>query len=192
MSLRLAIVPALLLAGCLAPGVSETSRVWELPRPEHAGPPVKVFLPSELRTPRVVATDASGARVDRDLDRWAEPLHAGMARLISGHLLLGLPIRAATVEFRTLRVSAAGHYELEAAYRITTWSFEGGPDLEMEGAVTCTLDGGDKAPRKGLEEAVWAYAYAAKTVADHIRSDYLRKANGEVAKPVPAVTVPGK
>lgn len=186
------LVLASALAGCLSPGVSDTSRTWELPRSEHAGPPVKVFLPPELRTPRIVAADTSWNPVSRDFDRWGTPLGEAMARRISGHLLTGLPIRKATVEFRNLRVNAAGHYELEAAYRVTTRSFEGGPDLEMEGVVKRTLGGDSGKGREGVEEAVLAYAEAARTVADQIRSDYLRKANGEVAKPVPAVTVPGK
>jgi hypothetical protein len=184
-----ALLACLALAGCLSVGGSDEPRLWELPRPEQPGPPVRVFLPLELRTPRVVAADASGAPVARDFDRWALPLHESMARLISEQLVIGLPVRRATVTFQTLRVNTKGDGELAATYRVTFWSFVGGPDIERDGRVDASLGGGEGGR---LEDAVAAYAWAARAVAKRIRSDYEQAAEAEVAKPTPAVTVPGK
>jgi hypothetical protein len=177
------------LGGCLPVGDSDAPRLWELPRPEHEGPPVRVFLPVDLRTPRVVAADPSGAPVARDFDRWALPLHESMARIISEQLVIGLPVRRATVNFQTLRVNTKGDGELAATYRVILWSFVGGPDIERDGRIVASLGGGEG---EGLEDAVTAYAWAARTVAKRIRSDYEQAAEAEVAKPASAVTVPGK
>jgi hypothetical protein len=183
------LLACLALAGCLPVGDSDPPRLWELPRPEHEGPPVKVFLPVELRTPRVVAADPSGALVMRDFDRWGMPLHDAMARILSEQLVIGLPVRRASVNFQTLRVNTKGDCELAATYKVTFWSFAGGPDIAREGRVNASLGGGEG---EGLEDAVAAYAWAAKTVAKRIRSDYEQEAEAEVAKPAPTVTVPSK
>ncbi len=189
MTRALLLLACLGLGGCLPVGDSDAPRLWELPRPEHEGPPVRVFLPVDLRTPRVVAADPSGAPVARDFDRWGMPLHEAMARIVSEQLAIGLPVRRASVTFQTLRVNTKGDGELAATYRVVLWSFTGGPDIEREGRVNASLGGGEG---DGLEDAVTAYAWAARTVAKRIRSDYEQAAEAEVAKPAPAVTVPAK
>ncbi len=186
----LAIVPALLLAGCLAPGVSETSRAWQLPRSEHAGPPVKVFLPSELRTPRVVAADTSGARVERDLDRWESPLPAALGDLISAALPDDAGIRSVVVEFRSLRVDARGGLSLSADYRLTLRRGAEGSEFPLSGTLSHAV--AEQAGEGERERILAAYADAARAVGTHLADILANEANGEVAKPAPAVTVPGK
>ena len=185
--------PLLLLLGCVAAGTSEGSRFWALPKPENLGPKVRVFLPVELRTPRVVTFDASGAPVNRDLDRWATPLASALAGLISEELLIGLPVREAVVEFRELRVQAGGDVAIAASYRMTVWSLEGGPDVTLEGRTRGFIyqgnSGGDETE---TERIVGAYASAARMLAADMRKAFDRQDEDGVAKPEAAVTVPGK
>lgn len=190
----LATLPVLLLLGCLAPGTSDAPRVWNLPDPEHRGAPVRVFLPLELRTPRVVAGDIAGAPVARDFDRWGRPLAGSLGGLISGHLLAGLPLREAVVEFRTLRVDASGRFRAAGSYRLTTFSLPDGPDREIEGTFDLFLlaRSGDSGPGSDRERIVDAYAGVAKAVADDMRGDVEREAQGEIANPAAPSTVPTK
>ena len=181
-----------LLTGCLAPGTSETSRLWSLPPAASAGPKVRVFLPAELRTPKVVAGDASGAPVHRDLDRWATPLAEALAGLISEELLIGLPVREAVIDVRKLRVDARGDAAVEASYRMTVRSFEGGPDITLEGIRTFRIHKGADSGETEKQRILGAYESAARLIAEGMRKDYDRQSNGEVAKPSEGVTVPGK
>lgn len=192
MKASLSIVLICLLAGCLAPGTSDTSRLWSLPPAATAGPKVRVFLPAELRTPRVVAADASGAPVSRDLDRWATPLAEALAGLISEELLIGLPVREAVVDIRKLRVDANGDAAVEASYRMTVRSFEGGPDITLEGIGTFRIHKGADSGETEKRRILGAYESAARLIAEGMRKDYDRQSNGEVAKPSAGVTVPGK
>lgn len=190
MSRATVIFLATLLAGCLAPGTSDASRAWNLPSAEQVGPKVRVFLPTELRTPRVVAGDAVGTPVARDLDRWSVPLHTGLEELISERLLIGLSIRDVVVEFRMLRVDAGGNCRVIADYRANTWSFVGGPDVEIKGIVIAEISGISGESER--ERIVQGYVDAARTVANRIREDYEQQGKGEVAKPPAPVSVPGK
>ena len=189
MSRALLLLACLLLAGCLAPGRSEASRIWELPRPEGTGPSVKVFLPAELRTPRVVADDTQGPHVIRDFDRWGTPLHEALARLISGHLRIEPSVRSAVVEFRVLRVDTSASMEIAADYQVAIRTSSGEPDLVRQGKIALNQKGDKDA---GLETAVATYAAVAQAVTDAIRSELAEAANGEVAKPAAPVSVPAR
>ena len=193
MSRVLAIATGLILAGCLVPGTSESSRLWDLRAPANAGPKVRVFLPVELRTPRVMAADPSGAPVNRDLDRWATPLASALAGLISEELLIGLPVREAVVDFRRLHVEADGDVAIEVSYHMTVRSFEGGPDVTLEGGMRGFIHAGTSGDvETEKERIVGAYESAARRVAADMRKAFDRQSNGEVAKPTEGVTVPGK
>ena len=181
-----------LLAGCLSPGISETSRLWSLPPAATSGPRVRVFLPVELRTPKVVAADGSGSPVHRDLDRWATPLAEALAGLISEELLIGLTVREAVVDFRKLRVDASGDVAIEATYRMTVRSFEGGPDVTLDGSTGGFIHKGGSDDETEKARILGAYESAARMVAADMRKAFDRQDEDKVAKPAPAVTVPGK
>jgi hypothetical protein len=184
------LILATALAGCLSPGVSDASRVWELPKPGPAGPPVKVFLPSELRTPRVIATGDTGAWVARDLDRWASPLPSALGRLIAAELPADAGIRSALVEFRTLRVDARGGLSLVADYRLDLRRGADSSAFTLSGNLT--HDVAEHAGEGERRRILAAYAGAARAVGTHLAGSLRGETNGEVAKPAPGVTVPGK
>lgn len=188
MSRVLAIVLGLALAGCLAPGDSELTRTWSLPVPAGTGPKVQVFLPAELRTPRLVAGDAEGRPVPRDLDRWEKPLSQAMARTISAGLL-DAGLSRVIVELEELKVDAAGRFRAVYRATLTLSGPPGVPDLEWKvggGSAGITSEG-----EEGVDRAVRAYAAAAQTLAADILVA-LRVAKGEIANPDAAVTVPGQ
>lgn len=188
MSRALLLALAAYLTGCLVPGSSETSHLWSLPETSQGDANVRVFLPAELRTPRVVAADAGGAALPRDLDRWETPLSSGLARHLAAGLR-GLGLREAIVRVEALRVDTAGGFHGSFRAQLRLDRPPGTPDLELAtaGSFTGETDVGER----GLGRAVGAYAAAAAAMSAEIGAA-IREAKGEVAKPVPAVTVPGK
>jgi len=185
--------PALLaliacLAGCLVPGSSDTPRLWSMPEAPAGDAPVRVFLPAELRTPRVVAGDADGLARARDLDRWEVPLASGLARQLAADLR-GLGLRETIVRVEELRVDTAGNHRGRFRAQLRLARPAGTPDLEL--AVAGSVSGSTEHGEAGIDRAIRAYAAAATAMAGEIAAA-VRESKGEVAKPVPAVTVPGK
>ncbi len=176
------------LAGCLNPGASEPARLWSLPPTAEGDAVVRVFLPSELRTPRVIVADDEGRPVHRDLDRWETSLADGLARHMADSLR-GSGLRQATVEVEELRVDETGRHAVRFRARASLAREDGAPDLEL--AVAGSTQGATEAGDEGLARAMRAYAAAARAMAGEIRAA-IEEAKGGVAKPAPAVTVPGK
>jgi hypothetical protein len=73
---------------------------------------------------------------------------------------------------------------------MTTWSFPGGPDVEVEGSAVADIPGSAEGTER--ERILAGYAAAAERVAAAMRGDLARTSNGEVAKPAPGVTLPGR
>lgn len=102
---------ALVLTGCLSPGTSATSRLWEFPAvAQTSSARIKIVLPSSLRRPTVVTTEAE-ARTIHDLDRWSTPLGEALARQVAAHLH-DLPIREVVLTIERLDVALDGKVEL--------------------------------------------------------------------------------
>lgn len=102
---------AFILTGCLSPGTSATSRLWEFPAvAQTSSARIKVVLPSSLRRPTVVTTEAE-ARTIHDLDRWSTPLGEALARQVAAHLH-DLPIREVVLTMERLDVALDGKVEL--------------------------------------------------------------------------------
>lgn len=176
------------LAGCLNPGASEPARLWSLPPASPGDATVRVFLPAELRTPRVVVGDKKGLPVHRDLDRWEAPLADGLARHMAS-VLRGAGLRQVVVEIGELRVDETGRYAGRFRASVLLERGDGVPDLEI--AVEGATQGSSETGERGLPRAMEAYASAAAAMGGDIRAA-VDEAKGEVAKPAPAVTVPGK
>ena len=190
MSRAAALGVVLLLAGCLSPGESDRSAVWELAHTKRASTVrVTVMLPPELRRPTVVTHDGN-RWVNHDLDRWAAPLGEAMARKISQDLD-GQPVQDVVVDIQRLEVGMRGELGLTFAAKMRLM-----PAPDAAGAPFTVLGhpadlGQADDVAQTVEDAVSTYTIAASMIAQQI-AEAVAKEQGGVAKPPATVTVPGK
>lgn len=187
---RLLLLASFALAGCLSPGTSDPSTIWELNAVDKPGTAkVRVLLPSALRRPTLV-TQAGAELTHHDLDRWGTPLNEAMARTLSAELD-GLPVISATIDVRELRVGMSGSGEASFVAQI---ELDAGPNnptrrIEVKKGVVVELHAAKSSQR--LKAACAGYATLTASIASRIR-DAVAEEQGEVAKPAPSVTVPGR
>ena len=188
------LLATLLLAGCLSPGDSAESRLWDFPASERAATArIKVQLPAALRRPTVVTVDHGQTRL-HDLDRWSAPLAESLAQAI-GARLANQPIHEAVIDIQRLDVSADGDAQLLFTARVTLLSSQGdrGPEITVASKLQHLANAHtETAAKPSLDTAMAAYrnrvpAEIAVRIAAEIAND-----QGGVAKPPAAVTVPGK
>ena len=188
---RIAALLCLTLGGCLSPGTSEESHTWELAEARTAtAVRVKVLLPSHLRRPTLLTHD--GNPVNHDLDRWADPLDAAIARQIASDLA-DLPINDLVVNVQRLEVTSQGEVTLifaaEMQLKISP-NAAAVPFRTLSERIGFTVDSsGPNSSRPQLASAAAGYAMVPGQISRRIRSTLAREL-GEVAKPAPAVTVP--
>lgn len=180
----------LLLAGCLSPGESDMSTLWELCHGKRTGTVrVTVLLPPELRRPTVMTYD-DNRWVNHDLDRWAAPLSEALARKISQDLD-GQPVQDVVVDIQRLEVGMRGELGLAfvAKMRLMPAPEATGTPFTVLGHPLDLGQADDVA--RTVEDAVGTYTIAAAMIAQQI-AEAVAKEQGGVAKPAASVTVPGK
>lgn len=180
----------LMLAGCLSPGESDRSVIWELCHVKRTSTVrVTVVLPTELRRPTVVTYD-DNRWVNHDFDRWAAPLSEALARKIS-HDLDGQPVQDLVVDIQRLEVGMRGELGLTfvAKMRLMPAPAAAGAPFTVIGQPL-NLGQADDVTQT-VEDAVSTYTIAAQMIAQQI-AEAVAKEQGGVAKPTPGVTVPGK
>lgn len=163
----------LALTGCLSPGTSATSRLWEFPAvTQVSSARIKVVLPSSLRRPTVVTTDAEG-RTLHDLDRWSTPLGEALARQVAAQLH-DLPIREAVLTIERLDVTLEGKVELLFLAQVVLETAADNPGIPIT-INSGLLKASAPAPAEGqpvLSAALASYRQAVpKLIAEKIRTE---------------------
>jgi len=189
------LLASLALAGCLAPGESDRSAIWEIPAAPTAASQVrvKVILPSALRRPTLVTYDA-GRPVNHDLDRWGTPLDEALARLVAADLDES-PFNDVVVDVQRLEVDADGKVTLLFTALMSLSQGANGERLALRAQselieIAAKTEARAQA-RHELAAALEGYSMIHGAISLRIR-DCLAKEQGGVAKPPATVTVPGK
>lgn len=189
---RLVLLAALILAGCLSPGVSDPTQTFEFSEPKRPSDVrVSVALPSVLRRPTLVTRDGDRI-VNHDMARWGSPLGPALAREIASDLA-DLPVQDVVIKVQRLDVALEGRIALIFTAEMTLGKgpdSAGAPLRVQAGPIEHRIRLLGK-PLTPLSAAFIGYRTTANLMSEAIRSA-IAEEQGEVAKPSAGVTVPGK
>lgn len=189
---RLVLLATFVLAGCLSPGVSERTSIWEFTPPTEATDVrVRVILPATLRRPSLVTRDGDRI-VNHDLDRWGTPLDESIAREVAEDLA-PLPVQDVVIDVQRLDVTADGKVTLlfTAQMRLEQGPNGDGTPMRVRSGLIEHSVRLDNAASHQLCAAFAGYGTTSKLISEAIRTA-IAKEQGGVAKPPASVTVPGK